>query len=675
VLSRYLPSSSRIVLPDGNNHGTLVTPVEDWYSDLGWYQGRVGDWLPFLKSVSGIRPDLPGGGPPWVSSQLLTGYSSSGQGQIIPTPQEEAAARMRIGTPVEEEAALLEYQAQRTKTMIEEARALRDPTHNRIAGVFPFNAANWFYNPLTPAACAHKPIIDAISKAYAPIALTMNSSHRHYYSGEIMDASFSIANDDIRNETITTCLLSCEIVKQGGQEPVSAQREISQVGYYSSRPYGLAIKVPETETLESAIVKVRITSGGRDLASNESLIRIGNPDYCHLAPTDQKEGVAVYDPLGTLIRYAESRKVTLVPFTEIQHLRELSGLIIGADGFDQYLHRAFPSIRDWISAGGRMLVLSQKKHESRWRFSGPYPGNRRTQIPIGWGTGIDFVNVRLPDHPIFFGVNKSDLQNWGRDGVVARYVYAGEEGVSTDEELRIRTLVDVVPSSAQVEWNDIVYEVSLGEGKILFSQLELLEKVTQDPIAALILKNAIRWVGSNHKPVLAKITPLGIPFRAPLEGNKIKESNAREGGVGLNDGIRAIPLPNATFEIKSLSDQAGTTFKGVQPTSSLGEVYYDLDDGFWFDQPGSVEIQVQVFCEKPSIVRLDYDSADNLLGSASTTKRTSPRSLLEVGVWKILVFSVPDARFANRQYEKCDFRLVREKGEVVFGPMVIRRTK
>ncbi|KXK36036.1 MAG: hypothetical protein UZ16_OP3001001639 [Candidatus Hinthialibacteria bacterium OLB16] len=166
-----------------------------------------------------------------------------------------------------------------------------------------------------------------------------------------------------------------------------------------------------------------------------------------------------------------------------------------------------------------------------------------------------------------------------------------------------------------------------------------------------------------------------VPFKAPLVGSNRNEVVAKEAGSGPNEPIRAVPLPNAQFETGTFTDQAGTRLHGIKPKSPNGEVYYDLDDRFWFDQGGAAEIQVQVICQKPSRIRLDYDSSDNLLGIMSVAKRASPRKVLEVGVWKILVFSVPDARFANRQYERCDFRLVVEEGDAVFGPITVRRSK
>ena len=675
ALSSAVVGPSRVVIPDTNNMGHLGTSIEDWHTGLGWYEQRIKDWRSFLIQWTGYQKGEEGGSSPWVSSEAQCGYSSCGQGEVIQSPAEEAASRMRVGSPPEDNVVLLEYQARQAKHLIEQARALRDPSRNRIAGIFPFTCATWYFNPMTPSAMTSKPVAEAVRKAYSPVIVVMNGVRNHYFSGEVLDASFTVANDDVAGGTITSSLLVCEILRPQGQEPTAAQSEIPQTGYYSSRSHPLALKIPDANGLETAEVRVRLVSGELEIATNQKTIRVGNPAFCTLGPKDTGEGIAVYDTIGSLGRYLESRKVSVPPFNDLAQLSNLVGLVIGPDCYDHYVARAWPQIEQWIRSGGRLLVLPQHKHESRWSFSGPFPGNRVSDLPAGWPTGIDFVNLRLGDHPLFAGISRGDLREWGKEGVVASSVFNRSEAVPM-EEGRISVLADVVSSNTNLNWSEVVYEVSLGEGKVLLSQLEILDKANEDPVAALLLKNAFRWVGAGRRPVLASLPATPTPFRAPLGTSSRGEITAKEAGTGANEPIRALPLQDAPYESGVYTDQAGTQFMGVRPTSSAKEVYYDIDDRFWYDLPGPAEIQVQVYCGKdPSRVRLDYDSSDNLLGTGSATKRTSARPVLEVGVWKILVFSVPDARFANRQYGRCDFRLVLEQGDAVFGPIVVRRSK
>jgi hypothetical protein len=674
IVSHRLVDPTRIVIPESNNKGEIPSAIEDWHTDLGWYEGRTGDWPALLDRYAVYRDEGEGGAAPWVSSEVECGYSSCGQGIVLPDPAEEAASRMRIGTPGEDAVPLLTYQSSRIQTLIEDARAARNPEVNRVAGIFPFTSANWFFNPLTPSAFSPKPIAEAVRKAYSPVCVTLSGLRSHYYSGEVIEPTLSVANDNILGGTITSSSLVFEVFTSGRQEPSLTRREIPPLPYYSSRSHNLVLALPDTPGLDTARVRVRLVSGETELASNERTIRVANPTFCNPTPQDIAEGVALYDPNGTLEDLLKTHKVSLPAFNELDQLRTLSGLVIGPDGFDPYVGRAWPIIGEWVRSGGRLFVLAQEKNEGRWKFSGPYPGARMLSKPAGWPSGIDRVNLLEPEHPFFEGVVAEDLADWGENHVVALSVLEKTSG-SEESSDRVRTLASVVPSSERLHWSDVVMEVRIGEGRVLFCQLLLVRNASPDPIAARLLKNGLRWAGGARKPILVKLPASLQAFHAPLVGNVRGEISAKGAGAGPDDPIRAVSLPDGQFKAGLFKDQGRTEHPGLVPLSTTGQISYDLDDRFWFDQAGAVEIQVQVLCRNPSRIRLDYDSADRSLGSQSVAKQASPRQVLEINTWKLLVFKFRDARFANRQYNGCDFRLVLEDGEAVFGPLTVRRLK
>lgn len=674
IVSYRLVDPTRIAIPESNNRGELSPAIEDWHSDIGWYQGRNGDWPFFLNRWAAYRAGVKGGTAPWVSSELECGYSSNGQAVALSDPVEEAATRMRIGMPGDDTPALLEYQAARMKRLIEVARALRDPGANRIAGLFPFTSSNWFYNPLTPESFSPKPIVDAIRKAYSPVMIGMDQIRAHYFGGEILETTLTVVNDNPSGSPLSSNLLVCEVFSPEAKEPWSARGSIPPLPYYTSRTHSQALNLPEPSGIETARVRVRLVSGEAEIAANERTIRVGQPSFCRLNAKDISEGVFLYDPAASLTKLLESYKTPIPPFEDLNQLKRMTGLVIGADGFDHYVVRAWPSIEEWVRSGGRVFVLAQEKTDSRWRFSGPFPGGRLLSKPAGWPSGIDRVNLRIPEHPFFEGIKREDLADWGVNSVVAATVFE-KGGKGEPSGVQTLTLADVVPSSAAIVWDDVVLEVRMGEGKILLCQLKLAEKSASDPIAARLLKNGVRWAGGAHPPILSKLPPAATPFKARLVGNNLGEVVAKGAGVAADDPLRAVPLPDGQFEAGSYTDKAGTQLPGIIPLSTTGQVYYDIDDRFWIDQPGSAEIQVEVLCRSASKICLDYDSSDTSLGTASAMKRTSSRPVTEVGVWKLLVFSLPDARFGNRQFDRSDFRLTLEQGEAIFGPITVRRLK
>ncbi|NUN94738.1 MAG: hypothetical protein HUU16_01075 [Candidatus Omnitrophica bacterium] len=667
----------RIAIPESDNRGAGSPLIEDWHAHDGWYSGRIADWGVFLQQLSIYREGIAGGTAPWVCSELSAGFSSDGQGQVLTDPREEAASRMRIGAPGDDASALMEYQSNRIERFIEEARALRNPASNRIAGIFPYSCANWFFNPLTDGASVPKPILAAVRRAYRPVVVAARSLRAHYYSGEILDATLTVANDDIRSGTVGAGLLICEVFGPGDQTSPAARGEvpIGAVPYYTSLSRSIPLRLPDIEGLQTAKVRVRLVSGANEIVTTDRSIRIASHAFADPIPKDVADGLALHDVKGTLAELLKTHKIEIPAFNDLGQLKSteeqkpISGLIVGPGSFDSYIDRAWPSLRVWVEAGGRMLVLDQDPPRGRWEYSGPLPGGRSLLRPTGWPTGIDRVNPRLAEHPLFDGVRREDLAEWGADGVVATTVC--QPGDDTSGKPRSTVLADVVPDSDTFSWKEVVTEIEQGEGRILLCQLKLVEKAALDPVASRILKNALVWVGGARRPVLANYPPNEIPFLAPFVATD--RVYAEESGTSPHEPILAIKDTGCDYTVEATTDQSGVTFTGIIPNPKTPQVYYDIDDRFWGKKSGPAEIQVQVYGKTPSEIRLDYDSSDSDLLSESAYKKTAPRPLLEVNAWKILVFSVPDARFENRQFGNCDFRLTVSQGEAVFGPIEVRK--
>jgi len=676
-LSHELVDPTRIIIPESNNRGSLDSPIEDWHSGYGWYYGRTDDWRDSLPSWTLYSDEIPGATAPWVSSEIATGYSSSGQGNLIREPQEEAATRMRIGTPGADTAELSKYQSVRIKQMIEDARSFRDPTANRMAGLFPFTSANWFFNPLTPDQMSPKPILDAIEQAYSPVLLAVESRKQNYYAGEVYSPTLTVANDDIGAGTLGTTLLVCEVRVPGSEAPSRSQGEISNVPYYTSSSKSLAVVLPDVETIEKAIVKVLLKSGEDTLASNTTTINIGNPQYCKPTPTDVTGNILLHDPNNRLRPVLSKLGIEILALENLTQLPASSGLLIAPGAFDGYVVRSWETLKTWVENGGRLLVFDQEKKHGRWEYQGPYPGNLVLSEPEGWPTGIDRANLRVPDHPLFDGLTRDHLSAWGAGDVLARTVLSASTGVDAGRaSTHARTLVDVVPSVDNLEWKNLVLEVEYSEGRILFCQLLVVEHIVDDPIAARFLKNTLAWVGAARTPILVNIPTTNESFLAPLIEETRTEAEAPGSGVGPEDSILAIQLDEWTQGRFKMSSRQGVESESQVVLETISEdrrIYYDLDDRFWFDEGGPVEIDVWVFCDAPSTIRLDYDSDDDSLGMNKTAKKTPPRKVVETGIWKPQIFSLPDARFGNGQYGGCDFSLEIEEGNAVFGPITVRR--
>ncbi|MCA9435351.1 MAG: beta galactosidase jelly roll domain-containing protein [Candidatus Omnitrophica bacterium] len=662
-----------IVLPESDSRGFIDSPVEDWSSSLGWYRGKDSDWGPFLK-VTATR--ITGATSPWVCSALETGYSSAGQGRVIPDPYEEAATRMRIGRSGEDRNRLLFAQSNRVRRLVEVARARRDSSKNRIAGIFPFTSANWFFYPLTPGEIRPKPILASLKEAYKPIILSLELPQKNFYAGELLETTVTVVNDSPDLRTIKGGNLILEAIVGADELNSQTQRENLEAPPNSSVPYSMVVVLPEDiQGLRHGTIRVRLSQSGGELASNEAEIQIAPRGWSRPKSEKPFDRVLVYDPKSSLTPYFEEYSLRPRKLENLDQLIEAAGLIVGSGGFDDYLSRAWPTLERWLDSGGRMAVLDHSLRTSRWTFSGPYPPGYEITPPPGWPTGVDRVNVTMEGHPLFEGIRSEALDDWGRNHVVARNLLTWVGG--ENPPYGHHPLVDVAVESGELDWGEVVVEDRYSEGSILYSQLELTPNALTDPVACKILSNLIDWAGDSLAPVFVDIDQSAPGFLAPLVGNSQNEVVADFGGTGENEPIRALVAADGPFEATSCCGKNSETKIGVRPLpnefGSEKRVYYDIDDRFWFDKPGKAEVTVLVNSLTPAKIRLDYDSNDKTVEHLGHYRQSNVVEVLEVGIWKEVVFSAPQAQFGNRQKNGADFRLTTVTGDVIYGPISVKR--
>lgn len=663
-----------LILPESDSRGLVDSPIEDWRSRLGWSQGREGDWRPFLQATAGR---VHGATAPWVCSDLETGCSSAAQGRVLSDPQEEAAARMRIGTSGEDRNRLLYAQSMRIRRLIEQTRAERNPATNRIAGVFPSPSANWFFHSLLEKEMRAKPLLAAIREAYQPVILSIELPKKNFSAGELLETTVTVVNDSPEGEGLKGGNLILEAFVGADELNSQTQRENLEVKPNSSLPYSMVLVLPEiTQGLRRTTIRARLFVGNEEAAVNQTEILVAPADWSRPRLDPTPKGLLVHDPTGRLAPYFE--KVGLKPqaFQEFDQLAGAVGLVVGPGGFDDHLHRGWPIIRKWIEAGGTMAVAGLEPVEDRWSFSGPYPAGFLPVPPPSWPTGIDRVNVSAPGHPLFEGVRLESLEEWGKDRVVVRHILEPEQ---EGEEGEGQTLVNAAVFDGALSWGKVVVEERLGEGSLLYSQLDLAAKATEDPIACRVLSNLFEWAASSVSPVVFDPGTPGFKFLDPLIGETRNQVTANFGGTGENDPIRALVAADGPFEATTCCGIDSTTKTGVRPLpNEFGpekRVYYDLDDRFWYDQPGRAEITILVNCLAPTKIRLDYDSDDATVEHLGHYKQSKVVDVLEVGLWKEVVFSAPQARFANRQRNEADFRLTTVSGEAIYGPITVKRVE
>jgi hypothetical protein len=118
---------------------------------------------------------------------------------------------------------------------------------------------------------------------------------------------------------------------------------------------------------------------------------------------------------------------------------------------------------------------------------------------------------------------------------------------------------------------------------------------------------------------------------------------------------------------------AGRQTVFMTPDSNAAYLYFQVDDGFYFERPQPVRIDVTYFDEGLDLIVLEYDAApaasdwnaDTMYSSVDLPVRTDPKQWLTASV------ELRDARFCGHQNGASDFRLATVNGQSLTVSQVV----
>ena len=184
-----------------------------------------------------------------------------------------------------------------------------------------------------------------------------------------------------------------------------------------------------------------------------------------ISPEVKKKRIGVYDPEGSLGRFLLSEEIPYGKVT-LESLNGFDLVIIGknAERKDMQLRDAF--LR-FAQAGGRLLLLESCEGT----------------VSIRKGCNeIAFADVR---HPIFEGLDQEDFRFWKKRGVVGedlRLVCRKGLGGQGDGTIAIS------------DGKSVMEDLEVGEGRVVISQLNCLDRAAYHPVARLVLKRMIEYL-------------------------------------------------------------------------------------------------------------------------------------------------------------------------------------
>ena len=194
--------------------------------------------------------------------------------------------------------------------------------------------------------------------------------------------------------------------------------------------------------------------------------------------------VALFDPEGKTQAVLERFGCRAKPITALT-ADALAGsrvLIVGPNCVTADMATEQEVVRRFVEAGGRMLVLPQSDAALL---------SADTHLEKGNYASMGFV--RATQHPVMRGLSDVDFAMWNSGHLIAKGLYRTPAGGNF---LPLVECFHWDPTANAFSWSPL-WELYLGKGSILATQLPLLEDLETEPMAAEMWRRLVDYLGKD----------------------------------------------------------------------------------------------------------------------------------------------------------------------------------
>ncbi len=194
--------------------------------------------------------------------------------------------------------------------------------------------------------------------------------------------------------------------------------------------------------------------------------------------------VALFDPEGKTQAVLERFGCRAKPITALT-ADALAGsrvLIVGPNCVTADMATEQEVVRRFVEAGGRMLVLPQSDAALL---------SADTHLEKGNYASMGFV--RATQHPVMRGLSDVDFAMWNSGHLIAKGLYRTPAGGNF---LPLVECFHWDPTANAFSWSPL-WELYLGKGSILATQLPLLEDLETEPMAAEMWRRLLDYLGKD----------------------------------------------------------------------------------------------------------------------------------------------------------------------------------
>lgn len=354
-------------------------------------------------------------------------------------------------------------------------------------------------------------------------------------------------------------VLKIELAAAGKIRPL-AEVKFSSLAEGATAFQPVPVEIPADLKGGSAELRLTLLDGDREIGRNGYDVTV-QPTAAALQPAESPQPVALLAPdaeLETLLKRLQ------IPFTRISKAQELEKYTRAVLPLRRSWQGKFANeMRNWVKQGGFLLVLEPKDLE--------LPGFQEykvTQAPN------PLIEVIIPAHPIFAGLQVDDLDTWAENA-------GGSVADTVLSPLNSAALAAKGANFFDKSLGAAVAEAFDGEGRVLFSTLTALPIWQKNGAAARYLGNLLRYFSSAkqlynartlERPTFLRAsysTPEAFKFinLASFANRGFEDETADDGKGGWTDqgsnDFRSMPTGRQTA--------AGIPFEIIDPARNNGK--------------------------------------------------------------------------------------------------------
>jgi hypothetical protein len=534
VLSNELPTSGargkafHDFLSTAHSQLKAWDPTRLYIGNAGYGEGREGDicdvhrywgWYynSFLTYYNLREPHLfgdPDKNQAITFTECVGNFTGpSGEYNIIVRKQLGAQLNWTGHSPTQSHDAQA-YQAFMVQQAAETFRRLR-PINPRLSGLMPFTILFYNWSGITSFdQMKPKPAMDSLALAYQPVLLSLEFWTPNVFAGSKISGYAHVVNDSDRGSPLTKASLLLSLRGKENQEVLALKRDLADVPYYSTARIPVEFDLPPDLAAGKFALQGEVRSGTNVVSKNSLEFFIAPTNWPATLIRTNSAGaattLALFDPGQQTKRALQILGMQAETITDLSSIpAECKALVLGERAIGRLDAQATNSLKQFVANGGRVLCLAQdpSRFSAAWlpeqvSFFTASPND--SAYPPVTRPFREHMNINLerPDHPVFAGLDRSDLRLWsdytGWDQTKAGFprvypVGAGFKLAHPESLARTAILADYDRGLEGVA----LCEMFSGKGSVLLSGFDLVPRVGRDPLAERMLLNLLAYTAST----------------------------------------------------------------------------------------------------------------------------------------------------------------------------------